>query len=124
MKKKKKWIANLWKLRHDLWSLKRKIVRIIRYAEKICWLNKKNIGTILTSKDDFWQVGGVIFSDKSFGFVVRLVSRFFQTFKYAYLVHTLVFLWLICFACFYDLLNRGVFRTLTNIQDRAFRKNG
>ena len=25
--------------------------------------------------------------------------------------------------CFYGLLNRGVFRTLTNIKDRAFRDN-
>ena len=36
--------ANSLKHRNDFcdWNLKRKIVRIKRYAEKICWLNKKN----------------------------------------------------------------------------------
>ena len=34
--------------------------------------------------------------------------RFFQGLKYAYVVHILVFLDLIRFACFYDLMNRGL----------------
>ena len=46
--------------------------------------------------------------------------RFFQGLKCAYVVHILVFLDLIRFVCFYDLMNRGLFRTLSNIQVGAF----
>ena len=46
--------------------------------------------------------------------------RFFQCLKYAYVVNILVFLDLIRFVCFYDLMNRGLFRTLSNIQVGAF----
>ena len=49
--------------------------------------------------------------------------RFFQGLKYAYVVHISVFLDLIWFACFYDLMNRGLFRTLSNIQVGAFWEN-
>ena len=51
----------------------------------------------------------VSFAGKSFDFVVRLALTFFQGFKYAYVVHIVVLLYLIWFVCFYDLLNRGVF---------------
>ena len=47
--------------------------------------------------------------------LIQLV-RFFQGLKYAYVVHILVFLDLIRFVCFNDLMNRGLFRTLSNIQ--------
>ena len=49
------------------------------------------------------------FWGKSFDSVVRLVLRFFQYFKYAYVFLILVFLYLVWFVCFYELLNRGVF---------------
>ena len=55
--------------------------------------------------------------------IVRLVSRFCQCFKYAYVVHIFVFCYIIWLVCFYDLLNKGVFRTLSNIQDGAFHEN-
>ena len=77
----------------------------------------------LISKEDLGKVGRVSFADMSFHSVVRLVSKFFQCFKYAYVAHILVFLYVIWIVCFYDLLNRNVFRTLTNIQDRAFCEN-
>ena len=46
--------------------------------------------------------------------------RFFQGLKYAYVVHISVFLDLIRFVCFYDLMRKGFFRTLSNIQVGAF----
>ena len=49
-----------------------------------------------------------------------LLVRFFQDLKYAYVVHILVFLDLIRFVCFYDLMNRGLFRTLSSIQVGGF----
>ena len=77
----------------------------------------------LISKEDIGWGGGIAFAGKSFDSVVTLASGFFQRFRYDYVVHILVFLYLIWFVCFYDLLNRDVFRTLANIQDRAFREN-
>ena len=74
----------------------------------------------LMSKEDLASVGRVMFAVKTFDSVVRLASRFSQGFKYAYVVHILIFLYVIWFVCFYELLNRGVFRTLSNIQDAAF----
>ena len=50
----------------------------------------------------------VSFARKSFNSVVRLVTRFFQCFKYAYVVYILVFLDFVWFVCFYELLNRRV----------------
>ena len=49
--------------------------------------------------------------------------RFFQGLKYAYVVHVLFFFGLMRFVCFYDLMNRDLFRTLSNIQVGAFREN-
>ena len=46
--------------------------------------------------------------------------RFFQGLRYAYVVYILVFLDLILFVSFYDLMIRGLFRTLSNIQVGAF----
>ena len=46
--------------------------------------------------------------------------RFFQGLKQAYVVYILVFLDLILFVSFYDLMIRGLFRTLSNIQVGAF----
>ena len=57
----------------------------------------------------------VSFAGKSFDSVVKFALTFFQGFKYVYVVHIVVLLYLIWFVCFYDLLNRGVFRTLSNI---------
>ena len=57
-------------------------------------------------------VGRISFAGKSYDSFVRLVSRSFQCFKYAYVVHILVFLYFIWFVCFYDLLGRIVLRTL------------
>ena len=54
----------------------------------------------LISKKDLGQVGKVSFSGKSFDSVVRLVSKFFQYFKYAYLVYDMVFLYLFWFVRF------------------------
>ena len=48
--------------------------------------------------------------------------RFFQNLKYAYVVHILVFLELIRFVCFYHLMNRDLFRALSNIQVGVFEK--
>ena len=80
----------------------------------------KKINMSLISKEDVGKVGRVSFAGKSFDSIIRLVSRFFKCFKYNYAFLILVFLYLIWLVCFYDLLNRGVFRTLTDIQDRAF----
>ena len=51
-----------------------------------------------------------------------LLVRFFQGLKYAYVVHIVVFLDLIRFVCFYGLMNRGLFRTLSNIHVGAYEK--
>ena len=54
----------------------------------------------LISREDLGQVGKVSFVGKSFDSFVRLFSKFFQCFKYAYVVHILVFPYLIWFVCF------------------------
>ena len=73
----------------------------------------------LISNEDLGQVARVRFAGKSFDSVLRLASRFFQGFKYTYVVYVLGFFTL--FGLFvFDLLNRGVFRTLSNIQDGTF----
>ena len=76
----------------------------------------------LISKEDPGYAGRVSFASKCFDSIVKLASRFFQSFKYVYVVLTLVFLNLIWFVCFYDLLNRSVFRTLSYIRDGNFEK--
>ena len=80
----------------------------------------KKINMSLISKEDVGKAGRVSFAGKSFDSIIGLVSRFFKCFKYNYTFLILVFLYVILLVCFYDLLNRGVFRTLTDIQDRAF----
>ena len=80
-------------------------------------------GLIKTEHDStgiFIQVGRGSFAGKSFGSVITVGSRFFQCFKYIYVACILVCLYLVFCVCFYDLLNRGVFRTFSNIQDGAF----
>ena len=77
----------------------------------------------LISKEDLGLVGKVVFAGKLFDSVVRLVYRFFQCFKYAYMVYILVFVSLVWFVCFYELLNRGIFKTMSNIQDGVFCEN-
>ena len=47
-----------------------------------------------------WITGGVSFVGMSFDSIVRAVSRFFQRFKYTYVVCHLVCLYLIRFVCF------------------------
>ena len=39
--------------------------------------------------------------------IVRVASKFFQCFKYIYVVCILVCLYLVWFVCFHDLLNGG-----------------
>ena len=46
----------------------------------------------LIRKEDLGLAKRISFAGKSFDSVVRLVSRFFQCFKYAYVVYILVFL--------------------------------
>ena len=65
----------------------------------------KIISMRLISKEDL-GIGRVCFAGKSFDSIVRLASRLFQGFKYAYIVHILIFLYLIWFECFYDLQRR------------------
>ena len=55
-------------------------------------------------------------------FIIRLVSRFSQRFKYSYVVFILFFLYLVWFVYFYELPNRSVFRTLWKIQEKVFAK--
>ena len=83
----------------------------------------KKINISLISKEDVGEVGRVSFAGKSFDSVEGLVSRFFESFNYDYVFPILVFLYHIWFVCFYDVLNRGVFRTLTNILDRTLRES-
>ena len=77
----------------------------------------------LISKEDLGQVGKVGFAGNSFDSVVRLVSRFSRCFKYGNAVNILFFFYLFWFVCFYMLLDKGVFRTLSNIKDGAFCDN-
>ena len=87
----------------------------------------------LISKENVGSVGRVSFADKWFDSVLRVVWRFsqcfkyvvwrfFRCFKYFYVACISVSLYLIWFVCFYDLLNRGVLSTFSNIQDGTFVK--
>ena len=49
----------------------------------------------LITKEDVRWVGTVSFAGKSFGFVVRVVSRVLQCFKYIYVACILVCLFLV-----------------------------
>ena len=63
------------------------------------------------STEIFIHAGRVSFAGKSFGSVIRVASRFFQHFKYIYVACILVCVYLVCCVCFYNLLNRSVFRS-------------
>ena len=59
----------------------------------------KEISKRLISKEGLVWVGGVSFAGKSFDSVLILASWIFQCFKYAYIFHILVFIYVIWFVC-------------------------
>ena len=70
---------------------------------------------------EFYEISNKIFftehllATASLCHLIPLV-RFFQGLKYAYVVHILVFLDLIRFAGFYDLMNRGLLSQTSKLE--------
>ena len=99
---------NLLKHRNNFF-LKETLLKLNGTQKKIYYLNT--------------TFGKVNFAGKSFDSFVKLVSRFSQCLKYAYIVYILFFLYLVWFFCFDELLNRGILRTISKIQDGTFCEN-